>query len=130
MNIRNYQSNDLETIKAIHSKNGLPAVCLPQTDNPLFVLGQVVEMNGKLAIAVNVKLNGELFLTLDHTAGTPEELWNALQELNKSLCDAAYTRGLDQLTAWLPPEMDESFGKRMAEMGFIRSPWTCWTRNL
>lgn len=130
MKIRAFEPNDKEAVDRIHEANNLPEVCCPDTDNPLFVLGQVVELKGKVAMVVNVKLQGELFLTLDHTAGTPEELWAALQALNHSLCSAAWERGLDQITAWLPPELEDSFGKRMLEMGYVKSPWTCWTRNL
>jgi hypothetical protein len=130
MIMRAYEPRDKEAINKIHKTNNLPPNCLPDTDNPLFVLGQVVEMNGKVAMAVNVKLNGELFLTLDHTAGTPEQLWEALQAISKSICDAAYVRGLDQVSAWLPPEIEDSFGKRMLEMGYVKSPWVCYTRNL
>jgi hypothetical protein len=130
MNIRAYTHDDKVAVDKIHEANNLPDVCRPDTDNPLFVLGQVAELKGKVAMAVNVKLQGELFLTLDHSAGTPEELWNTLQAISKSICDAAYVRGLDQVSAWLPPEMDESFGKRMLEMGYVKSPFVCYTRNL
>lgn len=130
MLIRDYNSEDLEAVKSIHASNALPNACLPDPENPLFVLGQVVESKGQVAMAVNVKLNGELFLTLDHSAGTPQELWIALQAISESICAAASAKGLDQLTAWLPPELEESFGKRMLEMGYMRSKWICYTRNL
>jgi hypothetical protein len=39
-------------------------------------------------------------------------------------------RGIEQLSAWLPPDIDESFGKRMESMGFVKSPYVCWTLNL
>jgi len=139
--IRAFTSSDLATAKEIYLANGLPENCFPNlyvenghkimVANPLFVIKAVRDSpDGKPAMMAFCKLQGEIFLLLDHTVGTPEERWQWLQEFKKWFAHEAWMNGIEQLSAWLPPEVDESFGKRMEEMGFVKSPYVCWTLNL
>lgn len=132
---------DLPIAQGIHSDNDLPDGCFPnlyQTNergelikNPLFMIRAVCESpEGRPAIMCFCKLQGELFLLIDHTVGTAEDRWKWLQEFKEWMAHEAWRNGLEQLTAWVPPNIDKSFAKRLKEMGFQKSPYECWTLNL
>jgi hypothetical protein len=130
MLIRPYRSDDLKALERIHENNELPTVCLPDPTNPLFFVGQVVEHEGKTALAAFLKLTAEPYLLVDKTVETPEWRWDALRALNETISTAAWLRGLEQLSAWIPPEIEPSFKKRLQQMGYKKSPWSCYTNNL
>lgn len=129
MIIRPFVGNDLEALKGIHNNNELPSVCMPDPSNPLFFVQQVVEHEGVPALAAFLKLTCEPFLLVDHRASTPEWRWQALKALNDTVTAAAMSHGLEEMTAWVPPDLEKSFGGRMLELGFKKSPWGHpWTK--
>ena len=129
--IRGFEDSDIPIMELIHANNGLPENCLPDVkDNPLFVVKSVYEHEGSAAMMCLVKVTGEIFLFLDHTIGTPEERWEQLKEFKKYIRMRAWQLGLDQLSAWIPEEIEKSFGKRLNDLGFVKSPYACYTLNL
>lgn len=142
MNIRKYDSAlDLAELMRVHAANGLPAECFPElvivekstgriVENPIYLIKEVVEEDGKPVVAGFIKLTSEAYLILDHAAGTPEQRWDWLQALASHVSDLAYARGLDEITAWCPPELLPSFEKRLEDLGFVRSPWVSFTKKL
>ncbi len=139
--IRAYSSLDLGRLLQIHSENGLPSNCFPElvtqdqatgrvVDNPLFLVKEVVEDNGQPVMAGFIRATSEAYLIVDHAAGTPEQRWQWLQELTKIVSDKAWAQGLDEITVWLPPELLDSFEKRLLNLGFRRSPWQSFTLPL
>jgi len=139
--IRYFEEKDLLAAHRIHEASGLPDNCFPNlyiknekgetVRNPLYIVGAVYENERNVPSMMSfVKITGELFLLLDHDAGTPEELWQWLQDFKEWMAREAWNHGLEQISAWLPPEIELSFAKRMEAMGFVRSPYVCWTLNL
>lgn len=130
MKIRVFEPHDKEAIGRIHANSNLPAVCLFDCDNPLHLLTQVVELHGQTALVGSVKLTGEAFLLVDHSIGTSEERWQALKALSATIEVSAMLRGLDCITAWIPPDIAKSFGPRLEELGYIKSPWVSYSKLL
>ena len=142
MNIRKYDRADLARMMQIHSDNGLPPECFPDlvikdkktgrlVDNPLYHIAYVCAVDGAPVVGGFLKLTNEAYLIVDHTAGTPQERWDWVQALASHVCDLAFARGMDEVTAWLPPELvDTSFEDRMRAMGFERSKWVSFTKKL
>jgi len=130
MRIREFTLKDIPDMRRIHAESGLPQNCLPDFESPLFVVKKVAENGSGPAIGGFLKLNGEIFLLLDHSKGTPESRWEALEELTGEGLHEAYKVGLDHVTAWLPPEVEKQFGKRLESLGFQRSPWNSYTAIL
>ena len=141
MNLRKYDGADLAALMRIHTANGLPDNCFPElvikdvatgrlVPNPLFVVSEIVEENGEPVLGGFIKLTSEAFLIVDHAAGTPEQRWEWLMALTSRCSDLAYARGLDEFSAWIPPEILDSFEKRLVDLGFVRSPWVCFTKKL
>jgi hypothetical protein len=128
--IRPYQEADLPILCEIHLENELPPNCMPDPKDSLVLVKAVVEQNGKPVMATFLRGTSEIYLLVDHRYGTPQERWQWLQELKDYLVQEAWKLGLDQMTAWIPPEIEQSFGKRLLELGFQRSPWQSYTLNV
>lgn len=140
MSSREFTFDDLPAVMEIHEKNGLDARCFPElviTDkdgnkipNPLFVAKAVFEQEGKPALICFLKVTSELFFFIDHDIGTPEERWEWLQEFKEYMAIRAGMLGFDQMTAFVPTDIEKSFAKRLEDLGFVRSPWQSYTLNL
>lgn len=128
--IREVTAEDMPRIREIHNENGLPENCFPDTEDPLCIAKLCVERDGKPVIASFLVGTAEIFLILDHSAGTPEERWKDLQDLTAAMKEAAWSKGLNQFSAWIPPEIERSFSKRLEALGFQKSPWSCFTMPL
>ena len=141
MVIREYSPLDLGRLLQIHNTNGLPENCFPElvtqdqrtgrvVDNPLFLVKEVVDHEGQPVMGGFARATAEVFLIVDHDAGTPELRMDWLRELTRMVASKAWARGLDELTAWIPPEIENSFEKRLKDLGFVKSPWQSWTLPL
>ena len=133
--IRRWEDSDMEKALEIHAANGLDERCFPNlvvdgVSNPLFCTKEVYEVDGQIVMMGFLKLQSEGYLLIDHTCGTPELRWQWLQEGMEHLKKEAFRLGLEQISVWIPPEIEKSFSKRLLELGFIRSPFTCFTVNV
>lgn len=127
--IRDFLWSDIPAFLSIHKKNELPEECLIPFGNPLFVINRVLEPDGmkKPAMGVFVKITSEVYLLLDRALGTPEERWKWLVEITADMRLQAYRKGLEEITCWLPVELEKSFGPRIVDLGFQKSPWQSYT---
>jgi len=133
MEIRNYEEKDLEALKAIHARQGF-GYAFPDLGNPLFLTKLILgrEEGGKgIAGAALLRLTAEAYLLLDPQAGSPRGRWQGLLELHEATRRDALARGLEDVHAWLPPEIAKKFGKRLTELGWIRDDtWTPYCKRL
>jgi len=125
----------MEKALEIHAANGLDERCFPNlvvdgVSNPLFCTKEVYEVDGQIVMMGFLKVTNEAFLILNHTCGTPEQRWEWLKEGMEHLKQEAWRKGFEQITAFVPPEVEESFAKRLIELGFQKSPWSSFTLNL
>jgi hypothetical protein len=125
--IRPYQPGDFDAVKRLHAKSGLPAACMPDLQNPNSVVQLVSIEQGEVAQFGAVKLTGEAFVLVDHEHSSPQERWARLGDLTAMALRGAAERGLDDVSAWIPPGLEDSFGKRLEALGAIKSPWRNWT---
>jgi len=128
--IRPYDARDFEAIKKLHAKSGLPSVCFPDLQSRNLVVSIVRENGRGVTQAGFVKLTGEAYVLVDHDSETPQERWAELGELIAQGLAGAAAYGLDDVSAWLPPELEKSFGPRLESLGWIRSPWRNYTALL
>ena len=130
MVIREYQEPDLAQLRAIHAAQGFD-YALPSLSNPLFVTKKVLANDGAIVGAAFLRLTAEAYLLLDPRAGTPRERWQWLLALHAAAERDAWQRGLEDVHAWLPPPIAKKFGKRVAQLGWIRDDtWTPYCRKL
>lgn len=138
--IRDFLQSDIPKAREIHAANELPENCFPnltittpagkEEPNPLFIISKVYEHDGQPAMMSFLKITSELYLLLSHTVGTPEERFEWLKELKEEMKHEAWKRGLEQMTAFVPLDIEESFAKRLEELGFVKSAYSPWTLNL
>lgn len=127
--IRDFEARDISDIHRIHTQSGLPSNCFPNVNDELFFIKEVVELDRKVAIAGFLKTTAEVYILVDHNAGTPDWRWGMLQQLAAHGLSRAAAMGLDQATCWIPPEAGW-FAKRVEALGFQRSPWPSYTANI
>ena len=140
MNVRLYTDDDLEAVVKIHAANGLPPACLPACckrdangnpiNAPLFFMRKILEDDGRVALASFLKLTAEAFVFVDHEHGDAERRWLALQKLTACTLSEAAKKGVEDVTAWIPPQLDRSFGERLIALGFVKSPWQSYSAVL
>lgn len=141
--IRAYEEEDFQKLAEIHAATGLPLNCFPKiyveaeidgekqtVMNALYIEKNIMEVGEELVMGCFLKVTGEVYLLLDHSKGTPEDRWEWLQEMRDYMVDRAKFRGFDEVTCWIPRELEESFGPRLLELGFVRSKWQSFTFKL
>lgn len=128
--IRPYKVTDFDAIKEMHSRSGLPASCMPQPTNPNFIVRLVAENGSGISHFGGVKLTGEAFVLVDHEQGTEQQRWETLSELIAHGLHGAAKYGLDDVSAWLPKEIEKSFGPRLQSIGWLKSPWQSYSALL
>lgn len=133
MMIRAYEESDLEALRAIHARQGF-GYAFPDLENPLFLTKLVLgrEEDGKgIAGAALLRLTAEAYLLLDPLAGSPRGRWESLLALHEATRCDALARGLEDVHAWLPPEIAQNFGKRLARLGWVRDDeWAPYCKKL
>lgn len=128
--IRTYKPSDLDAIRRMHAESNLPNVCFPDLESKLCIVKIVTEEKGKVVQFGAIRLTGEAFTLVDHGYATPEKRHDLMQQLVAHGLKGAADYGLDEVSAWLPPNIEKSFGPRLEAMGWIRSPWPNYTALL
>ncbi len=128
--IRPYKPADLDAIRRMHAVSGLPPVCMPNLSSELMIVKICTEEGGKVVQFGGVKLTGEAFTLVDHDFATPEKRHFLLEQLISQGLRRSAEYGIEDVSAWLPPVVEKSFGPRLIEMGWIKSPWQNYTALL
>jgi len=103
---------------------------MPDLTNPLFFVRLVNEVRGRVHAFASIKIVGEGFMLQDREQGTPQERWEELTALIPHTLAKASDLALEDVSCWVPPEKEPSFGKRLIDLGFKRSPWRSYSTNL
>ena len=127
MQVRAYIDADLESLRAMHAAQGF-GYAFPDLTDPLFLVRNVVEEEGRPRMAAFLRLTAEAYLLADPREGTPRQRWRWLLGLHQAVRQEAAARGLADVQAFLPPRVARGFGRRLAALGWRRDPWTCYTR--
>lgn len=134
--IREFTAGDFIHAFELHEASGLDRRCFPKLylqvgekveSNALFIEKAQMEVDGEPVMSCFLKVTSEVYILVDHTKGTPEERFEWLKEMREYMEKKAREHGLSDVTCWVPPEIDKSFGKRLEDLGFVRSPWQSYT---
>jgi hypothetical protein len=138
--IRNFMLSDSNRIVEIHQDSKLPENCLPKlivcdengraAIDPLFIVHRVREENDKVVMAAFAKCTAEIFVLVDHQSGTPEQRWEWLKEMTADMKRMLWLQGMEEMSAWIPRELEKTFAPRLKELGFEKSPWSSYTLRL
>jgi len=128
--IREYRDSDKWAFRTIHEASGFDYK-FPDLDDPLFIYKGTVEEEGQVVQGILLKLQAEVYLYVSPTWGTPEDRWNRLLELTEAAKLAGWQKGLDCLVCVVPPEIADSFEKRLQQIGMVRDrPWPKFSFDL
>jgi hypothetical protein len=81
-------------------------------------------------MAILQRLTAETYLLHDPAAGTPRHRWESFLALHDAARTAAAAHGLDDVQAFLPPQIARAFGRRLSRLGWTRDPWPCFSRRI
>jgi hypothetical protein len=139
MRIREFQETDMAALTAIHAHQSFE-YAFPDLANPLFVSKLVLEDDSgsgsgsgartiasstsdaskPILMASLVRLTCEAYLLVDPTKGTPRDRYLRMLMLQRAATTDLRNRGLEDVHAWLPPQIAPRFGRRLTELGWVR----------
>jgi hypothetical protein len=114
-----------ELIRDLHKKMGI-RYPLPDLDSRLMILTERAE-NGKAVCAV--KMIGEAYLWLEPGASVRQRV-EAIRDVSEKAIAAAKIFKLEDVSAWIPPDIAPKFAHTLADLGWRMSPWPCFSRLL
>jgi len=126
------QDGDIEALKAIHRESDFDYL-FPALSDPLFLIKKVVEDKGLVVQGIAAKVELTVYLWVSHSDGTAEQRWEWMQQLVEATKLAAWQKGVDTLTCVVPPEIADSFERRLCgpEVGMSRDrPWPRFSYDL
>lgn len=124
--IRQYEQADLEHLRRFHASQGFDYE-LPAPDGDLFVSKLVAENSTGPCMALLLRVTSEAYMLHDPAHGSPEDRQRLFLALHQAMKAEALAKGLDDVCAWLPPEIEKSFGKRLMRMGWQKQLWPCYS---
>jgi len=130
LEIRPYSPEDKSEIERIHRTQGFDYT-LPDLDQPLFFIKLVGEEDGRIINAAFAHLTAEIYYMAEPTTGTPRQRMGNFLAMEDLFCKVAYVKGgLSDLHAWLPPQIEKAFGRRLMRLGWRRPLWTDFCKDL
>lgn len=125
--IREWTERDTGKVKEIHDAMAL-GYQFPNISSPLFFQKAVAEENGKISGAAAIRLIGEAFLWL--ADGSKIRKGRVLSSIYPIIGGKAKENGLEDVSAWIPPQIEPDFSEALHGIGFVPSPWPCWSMKL
>jgi hypothetical protein len=121
--------SDLNALKSMHAESGFD-YSFPNLDDQRYLV-KIVAENGERrpCMAGLLRLTSEAYLLIDKQAsGTPNERWERLQMLHETVRREASRWGIEDVHAFIPPEVPEGFFRRLKRMGWTEEKFRCmWT---
>jgi hypothetical protein len=130
MTIREYAPEDEQALRELHEMQGHPYE-FPDLNDPQFVGIIVMEDGGKIVQAVAARKTIEVYFLADPKWKTPAWRLVAFAKIHLVLHMAMLALGFRDSHCWLPPSVEKSFGRRLTSgFGWVRSPWSCFSKEL
>jgi hypothetical protein len=130
MRIRTYTEADFAAVKRMHAPLS-DYYSLPDFANPMFVSNLVVE-NGayRTVMSAHARLTSEVYVLVDHEDGTPNQRWERFKMLHEVMRRELVKSGVEDVHAFLPPEIPEGFCRRLRKLGWTEEPGrTFWRKT-
>ncbi len=129
MRTRKWMEEDTNRVISIYRKMEMP-YRMPDVTQPLFQIKRVLEDDsGNVIGAGAIKPIGECFLWVRPDL-LPVMRARAVKRLTGEAMLLGSQAGFDELSAWIPPNVEKNFGLPLTKLGFRMSPWRCWSVTL
>ena len=129
MRTRPWEPDDTGAVQALHETMCM-GYALPALDGPLFALKRVLADDAGVVVGAGaVKPVGECFLWVAPTL-SPVARARAFRRLAGEARVNAAAAGYDELTAWIPPQIEGEFAPALLRGGWRMSPWRSWSVRL
>jgi hypothetical protein len=115
---------DYPALQEMHREQNLPYP-LPPLAHPSIVVKLLAEQCGTIVFAAFLRVTSEAYL-LASPEGSPEDRWDVLQRGNKWLLRMAWDAGFSDIHAFLPPEVEKPFSRRLIQLGWNKTIWPCY----
>ena len=129
--IRHYGKSDFAQVTDLHAKLGL-AFQLPDPEDKTMLVRTVVEQDSKITQAAFLRKTSELYWVFDPSVDRRRERIQCFTLLHKEMTTEAMRAGFRDVHFWTPPEIaqDTKYDRTMLRMGWERSLWTCYKKEL
>ena len=125
--VRDCEPEDFSQLERIHETTGFN-YRFPNLSDPLFCVKKVVEEDGKVTQGIALEITASVYLWIDPTSGTPASRLRKLKHLVDEVKKAAWEKGLNDLYAVIPPEIEEEFSDVLQFLGMTKDrPWPKWS---
>lgn len=125
--IRRLRREDVRGVARLHEAMGMD-YRFPDFGG-LYPVKNVAEHRGNLVGAMAVKAIGEAFVWIDPASSLRQKVETIVQLSIKCEEDTKVC-GFEDVTAWIPPEIEPRFAHLLGKLGFEKSPWPTWTKRL
>lgn len=136
MTIRDIRESDLPILKEWHSAAGFdytfPEFFEDGKLSPIFASVRVeVDDDDRPIQVLAAKKTVEMYFLLDSTWRNPRWRLEAFSQLHEDMRGQLLAHDLEDVNAWLPPEVEKSFGRKLMRIfGWMPSRWKSYSRRL
>jgi hypothetical protein len=125
--IRPYTDADLDRIEQMHAAQGFD-YNLPDLHSPDFVIKAVIENGVGVDAGLLLRKTVETYLLIG--AMTRKEGLRRLLIFEKELVPMLKAQGYTDVHCWVPPEIDDKFGKLLRHLGWDKEIWPSYSRKV
>lgn len=126
MLIRDLLDEETGKIAELHRKMKM-RYDFPDLLMPTFAIKKLVfDQKGELLAGGALKLIGEAFLWIDPACNQYKKA-KAISVLADSCSEGSKNIGIEEVSAFIPPELELSFADTLGKLGWRRSPWPAWS---
>lgn len=119
--IRPYTEADLEQVKSLHKAQGFDY----ELPSELLSASAVIEESGEITHALLLRMTSEAYWLFDPKNQSRRERLGRMLMLKKEVSFIAKKIGLEDVHAWLPPELSENkcLNATLLKIGWERMHW-------
>ncbi len=126
MRIRHATPEDAEDLKTMHAQMGLEYELPDLTQMTSRLVFEDDE--GVIRMAILLRPTVEAYMLMDRTDKvSARERWARFLCMHKATLQDAAAKGIKDAYAFLPPQLDKSFGRKLKRLGWFR-PWQAWNK--
>lgn len=126
MHGRKMNPHDLERMKALARAE----FDLPDLSSNNFLVKRVLESGPRIIAGAAARMTTEVFIWVDREWESPRFRFEAFKFLHEQMRAELKEKGVADVHAWVPPEIERAFGRRLMQLGWQRPLWTDFVKQI